>query len=907
MFRPLPHLTAALALAGLLVTPAGAAPVPPGGTMNDLGLALSYTSGPLSGQNQTGTAGTDPVCFLTTCDDYLLTINISQGYRDAHPDDIITIKTQWPDPANDFDLYLFNGGGTRISAAATSDDPEIIQVPIGALPDGVYTVRMVAFDVTNETYTGRITLDPPPPPVPPAAGTQAGIYVPGTDVFSCNVHLTGEGHNGDGEPGVKVDRDGQVFVGSNAGVGAGIGVWKITDPCGAGYDFRGAPDAGIGGGDVDIEAATVRNSSGFYNIYTSSLALANIVSSVSTDGGATFTNTVVSDEAPVNDRQWNAVYGDSTIYLSFRTLNTGNQLIVYRSDFAGAPGTFLGPFLVYADVVADATLNTQLGSMAADQRPIPAGTAPLMAGPSGEGNVYHGFMTTTADENRIYVGVSRDFGVTWTSKLVFQGGVGDNFRYDFSWVTVDEAGNVYTAFSDQHHIYYAVSGDHGDHWSAPYQVSSGADNKSAVFVSMDAGSPGRVVFSWYGTSSSIGVTNPLARYHVFHARCNNALAPLTGGLPVFEQVRVSNHVVHQGQICLSGITCTSGRELLEDFEVGINRVDGSSVITYTDNGEEGGTYFARQIAGASAVAGRTVVDRSSTCARNTGDCRVVALGNPCIMPGIKVVSDDVGDAVPNDEQRDIESISIAEPYPTTDRLVFTMKVKRLDPNPLLLPQSAAWRMTWSFAGTQYFVRMLSCPTGVSYDYGTVGTTSTTVGPATAGTYSSDGTISITMLKSLIGNPGPGAVLAGVTGLTRIHGGPCPPPPGPAGVGQEVDAIGASRYTLAPANYCAALLGVPTAEPSASTGLSLALSGANPFRGNTTVAYVLPARGSVRVDVYSVTGQRVRTLVDGVEDAGSHTVPFALRAEGGRQLGAGVYLITIAALGESRSVRAIALE
>ena len=890
-----------------LVPAAWSAPVPPGGTISDLSGALTYVSGPITGQNPSGAAGTDPVCIPGSCDDYALTVNISQLYRDTHPDDIITITAQWPTSSNDFDLYLFTSGGTRVTESASGDDPEIMRVPIGALPNGPYTVRMVTYSVTAETYTGHISLDPAPPPPPPAAGTQTGLYLPGSDVFSCNVHLTGEGHNGDGEPGLKADGDGRVFVGSNAGLGAGIGLWKITDPCGMDFDFLGAPDGGVGGGDVDIEAATVRNPAGFYNIYTSSLALANVVTSVSTDGGATFTNTVVSDEAPVNDRQWNATYDDSTVYLSFRQLNSGNQLIVYRSDFQGAPGTFLGPFLVYTDVVTEANpVNTQLGSLVADQRPRPPGTAPLTAGPNGEGNVYHGFMTLTTDANRIYVGVSKDFGVTWTSKLVFQGGVGDNFRYDFSWVAVDQAGNVYTAFSDQHNIYYAVSGDHGDHWSAPYRVSSGADNKSAVFVSMDAGSPGRVVFSWYGTSSAIGVTNPIAKYHVFHARCANALAPLTGGVPVFEQVRVSNHVMHTGQICLSGTTCTSGRELLEDFEVGINPVDGSSAITYTDNGEDGGSYFARQIAGSSAIAGKVVDDLSSTCPRNLGDCRVHALGNPCHVPGVAVLSDPDGDETPADDQRDIESISVAEPEATNgDRLVFTMKVKRLDPNPLLLPQSAAWRMSWSFAGTTYFVRMLSCPTGVSYDYGTVGTTSTTVGPATSGTYAADGTISISILKSLVGFPSPGSVLAGLTGITRVHGGPCPPPAGPAGVGQDLDATGTTSYTLAPANFCAVTAVQP--PPDASEPLSLRLTGSNPFRGGTTLAYSLPGRGRVRVEVFGVDGRRVRTLVDDVQEAGAHSVPFALRSAGERPLGPGIYLAKVEAAGVSRSLRVIALE
>jgi hypothetical protein len=201
---------------------------------------------------------------------------------------------------------------------------------------------------------------------------------------------------------------------------------------------------------------------------------------------------------------------------------------------------------------------------------------------------------------------------------------------------------------------------------------------------------------------------------------------------VFEQVRVTGSRDAHGPDGLNGTACTSGRELAEDFEIGVDPSDGSSFITYTDNGAEGGTYIAREIAGPSAIAGKVVVDRSNECPRNTGECHVTAIGNPCTPPGVRMSTDDVGDATPPDDQRDIEWIAVAEPFGMgagQDRLVFTMKVRSL--NPALLPTPAAWRMHWSFSGTQYYVRMLSCPTGVSYDYGTVGTTWTSIGPPTA--------------------------------------------------------------------------------------------------------------------------------------------------------------------------------
>src|SRR5207248_4751096 len=57
---------------------------------------------------------------------------------------------------------------------------------------------------------------------------------------------------------------------------------------------------------------------------------------------------------------------------------------------------------------------------------------------------------------------------------------------------------------------------------------------------------------------------------------------------------------------------------------------------------------------------------------------------------------------------------------------------------------------------------------------------------------------------------------------------------------------------------------------------------NPFTGHTTLRYALPRSEHVRIGVYTVTGQLVRTLVDRTDTPGDHAVEFALR-EGGRAI------------------------
>jgi len=65
---------------------------------------------------------------------------------------------------------------------------------------------------------------------------------------------------------------------------------------------------------------------------------------------------------------------------------------------------------------------------------------------------------------------------------------------------------------------------------------------------------------------------------------------------------------------------------------------------------------------------------------------------------------------------------------------------------------------------------------------------------------------------------------------------------------------------------------------------------NPFNPSATLGFTMPADGSVRVTVHDIKGRTVRTLVDGVREAGEHRVSFNGRDASGRVLASGVYLI-----------------
>jgi hypothetical protein len=80
-------------------------------------------------------------------------------------------------------------------------------------------------------------------------------------------------------------------------------------------------------------------------------------------------------------------------------------------------------------------------------------------------------------------------------------------------------------------------------------------------------------------------------------------------------------------------------------------------------------------------------------------------------------------------------------------------------------------------------------------------------------------------------------------------------------------------------------GVDVADVS---GIRLGRNVPNPFSTETTISYNLRSKGRINLDVYTLTGRLVRTLVDGSVGAGSHQVTWDGKDNRGRAVGSGVY-------------------
>jgi VCBS repeat-containing protein len=208
---------------------------------------------------------------------------------------------------------------------------------------------------------------------------------------------------------------------------------------------------------------------------------------------------------------------------------------------------------------------------------------------------------------------------------------------------------------------------------------------------------------------------------------------------------------------------------------------------------------------------QTVTGSDNALSSITGTATVAVGSAPppggCINSDTQVVTDASGDQnPPYPSETDVRSVSIAEDYQfvNSERLVLKLKVADLN----TIPASYIWRVRFTNGGTTYYVAMTSDSNSlVNYEYGTQsGSQVSTVGAIESGSYSVDGTITMVIARSKIGNPLAGTVLTAIDGLVQKNAadtlfagvdssstgtytirakdpacvpGPIPPPPGSA--------------------------------------------------------------------------------------------------------------------------------
>jgi len=89
-------------------------------------------------------------------------------------------------------------------------------------------------------------------------------------------------------------------------------------------------------------------------------------------------------------------------------------------------------------------------------------------------------------------------------------------------------------------------------------------------------------------------------------------------------------------------------------------------------------------------------------------------------------------------------------------------------------------------------------------------------------------------------------------------------------------------------------GPVSAAPALPDKLFLAQNYPNPFNPTTTITFELPQSQQVRLVIYNLSGQIVRTLVNGTIRAGVYKVVWNATAENGASVPSGIYYYRLTA-------------
>ena len=109
-----------------------------------------------------------------------------------------------------------------------------------------------------------------------------------------------------------------------------------------------------------------------------------------------------------------------------------------------------------------------------------------------------------------------------------------------------------------------------------------------------------------------------------------------------------------------------------------------------------------------------------------------------------------------------------------------------------------------------------------------------------------------------------------------------------------------------------LLSIPISSVAGNDGavpstFALEQNYPNPFNPTTTINFTLPTTGEVKLRVYNLLGEQVRTLINGSYVAGAHSVEWDGRNDNGVPLSGGMYIYRLEADNQVQSRKMILLK
>jgi hypothetical protein len=598
--------------------------------------------------------------------------------------------------------------------------------------------------------------------------------------------------------------------------------------------------------------------------YYNDLSAACVTTAVSDDGGNTFpkVNPVAclgpSDPGGAqDDRQWIGGFGGSSLANVMDPASRGYSTV--RNLAVGVGGNFHlnrtrdGGF-TWPSGQAIGTV-TQSGPMVVDKTKRNFGGTDYIV-------VYQLFYSGgTLNMFRIR---DPDTGAAVIVDNVTIGTPGGGIANVFPVMAVGRTGELYVTWSDTIAIYMMTSTDRGDNWSAVKRVSPTTGEPGTGTIIMPwviAGDAGRADVVWYRSNLAGNPTSAANRWDIYMAQSLNAL----DASPTWTYTKVNEHTIHFGQICLAGLNCdlavppgSLDRSFLEFPSITIDH-RGAAMITWNDNTNQsavtaaapqvtGAPYvmFSKQICGPSLFADVPTIGASGNVTI-TSPANGAVVTPPVTVQGTHTLPpgtfdrDEAGDGNfpdkgptigPNVPALDIRQVDMTE---TATNLTVRMQVADATLAALATATGTGggdgllYLVQWDYdesvadpidkvfwvaaevrggqalgrTGTLGVIRSATSKKYITYNPDAVNSTSVVV----TITNTAPGTITLSIPKSLVGNPPNGALLKSVTGYAMSERGPlaatpCPAPPAscenifnPSSLPLRVDTAGAFTYVV----------------------------------------------------------------------------------------------------------------
>jgi hypothetical protein len=434
-----------------------------------------------------------------------------------------------------------------------------------------------------------------------------------------------------------------------------------------------------------------------------------------------------------------------------------------------------------------------------------AGGSDPSVGVGSGGRVYFGYAD---NDTKPVIAVSNDRGLTWSQSLdvgavlginnvVFPAVVaGDNDRAAFAFLGTTTAGGLQgPRFTGIWHLYIAHTYDGGASWITVDATPNDAVQRGCIwlgggsnicrnlldFMDVAVDQEGRVLVGYAdGSAGGEAVQAALTANGNSYTQLA-AIARQSGGrrlfatfdppaTPVVPGTPFVTAERNGGVVHLSWSEADNGGSPISQFNIHRGTTSGSesflasvsgTTLTYNDPAatDPAATYFYKVTA---------VNAQGESCGNN--EVSAAYVGNSC--SGFTVSADPTGDqtGAPGNADLDVQSLSISEPGTglNAGKLVFKLKVADLS----TVPNERMWRVVWNSPfspGGQYYVGMTKDNMGVvTFDYGTVATsvvglvlgvpTTTRVGSPDAGSFTTNGLITIVVSRNKVGNPQAGDLL-----------------------------------------------------------------------------------------------------------------------------------------------------